>query len=375
MKFHEMSRMYKKRGRVHLFSIDRAAPPVKTSQMTSRGIIDRISPLWLGIGISGSLLVVMFVIETALGRWSGLLVGGEFDPLAKVSEGMLRDIRITIVHCLVIGYLPAALLHALRSGRRTVLALQKSLDCTVSECNSLAASVQLSKRGLLITGLVGLLLASAAPYFTPPVPPAPWNPATWSPEVAWHRTLGPLTMIWGLWLIYTIVTVSVRMSHIANTLARVDLLDLSPLAPFTQLGLTNSLLSIGTLSIWSLVMIETGFGQMMVIIGGATLIGTAFAMLVPVHGVHKRICQSKEEALGWVNGQIVEQQVLFQGAQAGQPSGRMADLVTYRGMVQDVPEWPFTLSTYMRVALYVLLPVAAWGFGIVAEEIMARVLF
>jgi hypothetical protein len=336
---------------------------------------ERISPLWLGIGISGSLLVIMFVMETALGRWSGLLIGGEFDPLAKVSEGMLRDVRITIVHCLVIGYLPAALLHALRSGRHTVLALQRSLDCTVEECNSLAASISLSKRGLLITGLGGLLLALSTPYIVPPVPPTPWNPATWGPEVAWHRILGPLTMVWGWWLVYTIVTVSVRMSRIAKTLARVDLLDLSPLAPFTQLGLTNALLLIGTLSIWSLVMIDTGFGQMMVILGGATLIATVLAMLAPVHGVHKRICQSKEEALGWVNGQITEQQVSFQGQQTDLPSGRMADLVAYRGMVQDVPEWPFTLSTYARVALYVLLPVVAWGFGIVAEEIVARFFF
>ena len=336
---------------------------------------ERISPLWLGIGISGSLLVVMFLIETILGRWSGLLIGGEFDPLAKVPEGVLRDVRITIVHCLVIGYLPAALLQALRSGRRTVLALQKSLDCTVEECDSLAASIRLSTRGLLITGLCGLLLALATPYIVPPVPSTPWNPATWSPEVAWHRILGPLTMVWGWWLAYTIVTVSVRMSRIAKTLTRVDLLDLSPLAPFTQLGLTNALLLIGALSIWSLTMIETGFGQMMVILGGTTLIGTALAMLAPVHGVHKRICQSKGEALGWVNGQIAEQQVSFQGPQADLLSGRMADLVAYRGMVQDVPEWPFTLSTYARVALYVLLPVFAWGFGIVAEEIVARVFF
>jgi hypothetical protein len=52
--------------------------------MTSRGITQRISPLWLGVGISGLLLVIMFVMETALGRWSGLLIGGEFDPLARV---------------------------------------------------------------------------------------------------------------------------------------------------------------------------------------------------------------------------------------------------------------------------------------------------
>lgn len=348
---------------------------VKTSRMASRALTQRISPLWLGIGISGSLLVILFVFETALGRWSGLLTGGEFDPLARDADGMLRNFRIAIVCCLCMGYLPAALLHALRSGRRAVLALQQSLACTVKECDSLAASIQLNKRSLLVTGMGGLLLALAIPYMVKPVSLAPWSPASWDPEVAWARILSPLAMIWGWWLLYTIVTVSLRMSRIAKTLAKVDLLDLSPLAPFTQLGLTNALLLIGMLSIWSLMMIETGFGQVTLMLGGSTLIGAALAMLAPVHGVHKRISRSKEEALSWVNGQIAEQQASFQGTQAGLPNGRMADLIAYRGMVQDVPEWPFTLSTFARAALYLLLPVVAWGFGIVAEEIVARVLF
>ena len=114
--------------------------------MTNRGITQGISPLWLGIGISGSLLLIMIVIETVLGRWSGFLVGGEFDPLAKVSQGMLRDLRIAIVHCLVIGYLPAAFLGVLRNGRRTVLVLRETLDCTIEECETLSASVKLSTR-------------------------------------------------------------------------------------------------------------------------------------------------------------------------------------------------------------------------------------
>lgn len=67
---------------------------VKTSRMASRAFTQRISPLWLGIGISGSLLVILCLFETALGRWSGLLTGGEFDPLARDAEGMLRNFRI-----------------------------------------------------------------------------------------------------------------------------------------------------------------------------------------------------------------------------------------------------------------------------------------
>jgi hypothetical protein len=315
----------------------------------------------------------MFVIETVLGRWSGFLVGGEFDPLAKVSQGMLRDLRIAIVLCLVIGYLPAAFLSVLRNGRRTVLVLRETLDCTLEECETLSASVKLSTRGLVITGLAGFLISLATPYLTPPVPEALWNPSTWSPEVAWHRILGPLTMVWAWWLVYAIITVSIRMSRIAKQMCRIDLLDLSPLAPFTQLGLTNALLLIGSLSIWSLMMIETGFGQMMIIIGGATLAGTAFALLAPVHGVHKRICRSKERELGWVNGEISEQQTSFHDTSADHPGGRMADLVAYRGMIDDVSEWPFTISTYSRIFLYVLLPIATWGIGLVAEQMLGRI--
>ena len=254
-----------------------------------------------------------------------------------------------------------------------MLVLRATLDCTLEECETLSASVKLSTRGLVITGLAGFLISLATPYLTPPVPEALWNPSTWSPEVAWHRILGPLTMVWGWWLAYAIITVSLRMSRIAKKMCRIDLLDLSPLAPFTQLGLTNALLLIGSLSIWSLMMIETGFGQMMIIIGGATLTGTAFALLAPVYGVHQRICRSKERELDWVNGEISEQQISFHDFKADHPGGRMADLIAYRGMIENVPEWPFTLSTYSRIFIYVLLPGATWGIGLIAEQMMERI--
>lgn len=343
--------------------------------MASRKIIERISPLWLGIGISGSLIAILFATETALGRWDALLAGGEFDALARVSSGVLRDVRIAIVLCLVIGYLPAAFLHVVRSGRRTVLVLQDALGCAREECETLAASIRLSPRGLVTTGLIGFALAFAIPYMVPPVPPTPWSPSAWTPEVAWHRILLPLIFVWQLWLVYAVVTVSVRMSRIAKKLSHIDLLDLAPLAPFTHLGLTNALLLIGLLSIWSLMMLETGFGQIMILIGGTTLVVTALVLLSPMRGVHKKIRQSKEEELGWVNGEISKQRSAFQNSDASRRGGGMADLVAYRSLVESVPEWPFTTSTYTRLILYALIPVASWSVGIVAEGIVGRALF
>jgi hypothetical protein len=338
-------------------------------------MVERISPMWLGISISGVLLVVLLASETLLGRWDEILVGGELDPLAKVTSGALRDIRIAIVHCLEIGYLPAAFMYVLQSGRRTVLGLQGALDCTRKECEALAASLRLSRRGLVITGAIGFTFALLTPYLVPPVLPSPWNPSTWGPEVTWHRILNPMTSVWSWWLGYAVVIVSVRMSRIAKKLNHLNLLDLSPLAPFTQQGLTNVLLLIGSLSIWSLMMFETGFGQLLMIIGVATLISTAFALIMPVRGVHERIQQSKDAELYWVNSKISEQRDVLQNPNTSRPGSGMADLIAYKQLVEGVPEWPFTKSTYTRVVLYTLLPLVSWGIGIIAEEIVARALF
>ena len=343
--------------------------------MTLRMKLDRISPLWLGIAISGSLIAILLITESVMGRWEDLLAGGDFDPLARVSGGILRDLRLAIVHCLLVGYLPAALLHVVQRGRRTVFVLQNALNCTREECERLAASVWLSRRGLLLIGALGIALALLTPYMVRPVPSAPWSPSSWSPEVAWHRLLGPVILLFTFWLGYAIVTVSVRMSRLAKKLNHIDLLDLSPLAPFTQQGLTNALLVIGLLSIFSLVLLEPGFGSTMLLIGGPSLLVAALALLYPVRGVHRRIHESKDAELGKINEAITARRSAFRNPEAGQQSGEMADLIAYRGLIESVPEWPFTSSTYFRFILYMLIPVASWGFGVIAEEVVSRTLF
>jgi hypothetical protein len=258
----------------------------------------------------------------------------------------------------------------MRNGRRTVLVLQVALDCTREECETLAESIRLSASGLVITGLIGFALAFATPYMVPPVEPEPWSPLAWSPEVAWHRILLPIILVWQAWLVYAVVIISLSMSRVAKKLSHIDLLDLTPLTPFTHLGLTNALLLIGVLSIWSLMMLETGFGLIIIFLGGITLVVTALALLAPVGGVHKRIRQSKAAELGRVHGEISKQRSAFQESGSGRRSGEMADLVAYQSLVERVPEWPFTTSTYARLFLYLLIPVVSWSIGIVAEEIV-----
>ena len=336
---------------------------------------DRISALWLGIGVSASLVALLVISETALGRWDLLLVNDDFDPLAREATGVLRDLRIAVVHCLLVGYLPAALLYVLQHGKRTVARLQGALNCTREECDRLARSIRLNRRGLSIAALVGIAMAFLPPHFVEPVPEAPWDPQTWNPEVAWHRALGPLMGIGLAWLTYAIVVVSLRMSRIAQKLSKIDLLDLSSLAPFAQQGLTHALLLIGTLSISSLMMLETGFMALMTFIGTGTLVVAVLALLAPVRGVQKRVSEAKQAELDWTAAEISRLRDGLANADPDRQSGDLADIVAYRNLVAGVSEWPFTGSTYARLFIYALIPLASWGLGVVAEEVIGRLLF
>jgi len=337
--------------------------------------IDRVSPLWLGIGISVSLVVLLIIGETVFGRWELLFVDDDFDPLARVQTGVLRDIRIAVVHCLLVGYLPAALLQVLQQGKRTVVRLQGALNCTHQECDRLARSIRLSKRGLLVAALAGIAIAFLPPYFVEPVPEAPWHPRNWNAEVAWHRILGPVMSVGLAWLTYAIVVVSLRMSRIAQRLSRIDLLDLSSLSPFAQQGLNNALLLVGVVSISALMMLETGFMMLIVVIGTGTLVLAGLALLAPVRGVQKRVREAKQRELDWTAAEISRLREGFANADIDRRSGDLADIVAYRTVVAGVSEWPFTGSTYVRLIIYALIPLASWGLGVVAEEIFGRLLF
>ena len=335
----------------------------------SRPRLPGVSPWKLGLTIIGVLLVVFIIWETAFDSWPELARRAEAGALARQPEGVLRDFRIAIVHVLLVGYLPAALLAVLRGGRRTVLELQEALDCTREECAALAASVRLDRGKLLGAGFVGLLFGIGIPYITPPVPDALWDPRTWSPEVAWHRILGPTAAILAGCLFYAVVSVSRRMSRLAADLTSVDLMKLRPLQPFTRHGLTNALIVLAFVSIGGLMVItEEGFGLLGLFFAFVTLIVSGSALLLPLRGVHSRIIETKKSELSWVNEQIGQRRrSLRSGASSDRP-GELADLAAYRDLVADVPDWPLSTSSYARFALYLLIPLLSWAAAALVER-------
>ena len=326
------------------------------------------SPLRLGLTISGILLLALLLSETLLDQWPGIAQASQGGALARQTEGSLRDLRIAVVNCLLAGYLPAAFLAVLRRGKGTVHALQGALDCTQEECGALADSIRFSPGGLTAAALIGLAFALATPYVVQPVPEAPWSPASWSPEVAWHRTLGPWVGAWGAMLAYAIVAVSRRMSRLAIELKSIDLFDLKPLLPFTQQGLGNALFLMGYVAISGLMLLtESGFGLISLVVGTAILAVAGVTLVLPLRGVHRRITEAKESELEWVDDKLREQRgVLKSGAE--RTSGDLSDLAAYRDLVRAVRDWPISTSSYVRFALYLLIPVISWAAAALVER-------
>ncbi|MCK5412638.1 MAG: hypothetical protein KAJ67_11110 [Gemmatimonadetes bacterium] len=334
-----------------------------------------VSPLRLGLTISGILLLALLLSETLLDQWPGIAQASQGDALARQTEGHLRDFRIAVVHCLLAGYLPAAFLAVLRRGKRTVYALQGALDCTPEECGALADSIRFAPAGLAAAVVVGLIFVFSAPYIVPPVPESPWSPASWSPEVTWHRTLGPWIGAWGGMLAYAIVAVSRRMSRLAIELKSIDLFDLKPLLPFTQQGLGNALLLMGYVAISGLMLLtESGFGLISLVVGTAILAVAGVTLVLPLRGVHRRIAEAKESELEWVDDKLREQRGVLKSG-ADRTSGDLSDLAAYRDLVRTVRDWPISTSSYLRFTLYLLIPVISWAAAALVERFVDALVF
>ena len=93
---------------------------------------------------------------------------------------------------------------------------------------------------------------------------------------------------------------------------------------------------------------------------------------MPVRGARERIREAKGVELAWTRDGIRESRThlhnLFSDTSPDASDGQMADLTAYQRLIEDVPEWPFRISTLVQVLLYLLIPVASWIGGLLIEN-------
>jgi hypothetical protein len=316
-------------------------------------------PVLLGASISGALLLGLLVQEVLMDRFTVIL-----GP-----EGLLDEygnLRIAVVHCILAGYLPGAYYSLLRGARNTVDQLEENLK-PAEGTRPVSSAGQIGKRRLFVAGVLGVLFTLFTPYLTTPVPP--WNPSTWQPEVWWHRVPSLFIGWWLGWLTAAVQDTSARTSRLASMVTTVDLLDVKQWSPFVRQGLLTALLIVGLISILGLMLIDPTEWRVVVVGVGLGLPLALLGLWLPVRGVHQRICLVKEREQEWIREQIrMARDRLPEAATQGQ----MADLVAYLQLVEDAPEWPFSVSSLLQVTLYLLIPAASWVGGLLIEGLLGQ---
>ncbi|MEN8183668.1 MAG: SLC13 family permease, partial [Myxococcota bacterium] len=190
-----------------------------------------VSPLWVGAAIAAVYLLVWVA-------WFELFAhAGGPRSLWGVSGW-----SETLVRALILGYTPALVWIGREGAARDLRDLRPALDGSDGQFAAVQAGVlAIDRRALRIAGLLGCAVLAGLLYSTDPfglLGRSRETPAVILWDAAWMAALG--------WLLFRALAHDLRMarafSRIGESAARLDLLDMRPLAPLTRWGLRTVLL-------------------------------------------------------------------------------------------------------------------------------------
>ena len=308
----------------------------------------RWSPTRVGILVAGTLLTLFLIVEFASGRLPG--IPSEDKP----------DAWIAVAHFMLLSGMIGAYLTATGLGRASLEGLRASFP---EDQEAQLRYVPASWVHIALSGLVGLvLLGVLTPFFTTP---SPWVFSTWTPEVFWHRIIGPVLGLFSGMVLFAFTRESLLVSRATARIETVDLFEPERFAPLVRHGLTNGLLAVVLASLSGLFLLDPGqvraVGPVWVVMLPVMIAG----IVLPVWGARSRLRQAKAREMEWALEGIRKSRT-----QDPEDTQRLGALSAYYEVVRQAPEWPFTQSSYVRAALYFLIPAGAWMVAVVIEAFL-----
>jgi hypothetical protein len=172
------------------------------------------------------------------------------------------------------------------------------------------------------------------------------------------------------------MVIAKRFSLLGRSSARVDLLDLSALAPFARRGLHSVLVLMLFAALLSLLLLAPFDVAVTSVTVVATLGIAIVALLLPVVGVHRRIGDAKRAELARVRAAIARERELWLGAgtAAGGAASGLADLLAYEARIASMATWPFDVTTLARFTFYVMLGSGSWLGSAFVERMLEAAL-
>ncbi len=303
-----------------------------------------------------------------------LLVAGLSGNLVRVASGeappeMAQDFRVGIVLALMLAFLPAGELFSTRRAQQSLALLAPLLPLGADELEAHRLQLERTgRRGTLLAAAAGVTFVMVGGFLPEAIAERSLGLDQLGAMPAAHRLMGiALGMAAG-----SSIRLAVRNSRLLGRWAaergHLDLLEPTAFSPLARLGLTNAYVSAGVVSLTLLLLPDreagVGLGAMLAFMIAVSVVMGAIGLVLPMLPLRERIRAERQAELTRCNRRVAE---LRRGPAS---AGELADAIAYRGLVEDVSEWPIDLPQLGRFGLVFGLPVASWVAAAFVERLI-----
>lgn len=318
-----------------------------------------MSPVWVAAGVA-LLFLPPYWIVAHLGSYP-----------SRTTDEIEVDVFLVRMVSVVIPYMVLTLFWGIARTQQELRALRPVLGLSQDELEGLARSLASCtwRRLAAFLGVAALLTLSFQQRNSGRL-----TQIFESPSVAdfWLLVCGTTAWTVTLIAVWFALRNANAFRRLASDVERLDPFDIDPIRPFGRFGLRIALYMMGGIAIFQAcgVFLESSvLGGPRILIASTSVVFAAIIFLLPTWGIHQQQRRRKADLLQQVQRELAARPEPKEGTLRP-----LLDLLEYRDRIRRINEWPFETPEVLRLALYMVLPVASWVAAALVQRVLDRLL-
>jgi hypothetical protein len=305
-------------------------------------------PLFVGLG-TGVVLLLIYIIWAAIINWLGE------DVRFPVSS-----LTFEVLFIAFMSYLIGITLHTLEMTPREVLALAPVLELDEKSLALKAATITEQSSAIHIWTLSWILIMLVLTWWTSQmaIDDNAFFRELFQPTVAGWPYFRNLIYVFALsQLIWIDIALAHQLGKLLEEHGRVNLLDRSDLRPLAKRTRRNVL-------VW-IPLISHSFLFIVVMLT---------VVILPATGIRRRYIEEKRQQLEKVRARIADRSAAVVDGSSTSESSNLPELMSWEQRLQQARVWPYEMTVYLRVFLYVGIGLSSWVGAALVERFIGALI-